>query len=92
MAGCARVASRVADHEWLAAAHGLGAVAMGERRFARGAPRLGDTDRALEELPVLIDEHHERNRYPERARREPGEAIEAFLGWCIDQLRVADRC
>ena len=54
------------------------------RLRGRRLSTLGEADRALEELPVLIDEHHERNRYAERARREPGETIKAFLGRCID--------
>src|SRR5438552_13831715 len=48
-------------------------------------PRFGEADRALEELPIPIDQRDERHRRLEQSRGEPGEAIERLFRGCVEK-------
>src|SRR6266542_3921011 len=63
---------------------------MGERRFSARLPRFGQTDCALEKLPVRVDERDERDRSFEQPRRQPREAIEGLLRRRVEQPTALD--
>lgn len=66
-----RLNARVLDDERLAGGYDVLAEGMRQRRLALRCPRLGETEAALEELTVALDQRDECDRRPEQARSEP---------------------
>jgi hypothetical protein len=81
----------IIDDEGPAARHRELAEGMRERRLAPRSPRLGQTDRALEELPIRVDERDQRHRRVAQARRQPGQTIERRFVRGIEQPRRVER-
>src|SRR4051812_26682288 len=55
------VIARILDDQGLATGYGVLAEGIGQRRLPLRRPRLGQSEAALEELAVGVDERHERD-------------------------------
>src|SRR5260370_6114917 len=64
---------------------------MGKRHFALRGNRLGQTDGALHELPLVVDERHERNRHVQDPGRKSRESVEGLFGGAVEQTGGAKR-
>ena len=59
--------------------------------FGAGRPRALASLGRQEALPVSVQERDERDRRAEETAREPGQAIEPFLGGSAQQTRLVQR-
>jgi hypothetical protein len=84
-----RVAPRVLDDEGLPACEGMLAEGVRERRLPPARPRLGQTARALEELPVGIDQRNQRDGNRKDAGGETGDAVERLFGFTVEKIRLS---
>ena len=91
VAAHARVLARIAHRHRQPGLHDRAAERVGQRGLAQAGPGLGQALGAQEELPVGVQERDERHRYAEETAREPGEAIEPFLGGSTQQTRPVQR-
>ena len=83
--------ARVGDDERRAIARRKLAEGVRERRLAARRPGLGEADRALEELAVLVDEADERDGRVEQPHREARQPVERRLRRRIEEHRVTKR-
>ncbi len=74
-----RVLGRVRNHQRRAPRDGVLAERMRQRRLAQRLPRLGQPERAHEELPVAVDQRHQRDGHLADARGQAREAVERPL-------------
>jgi hypothetical protein len=59
---------------------------MRQRRLPGRRPGLGQAHARLEELAVLLDQRHQRDRDLEQACRQPDHPIEGVLGRGVEQV------
>jgi hypothetical protein len=62
-----------------------------ERGEAPRAVRVRETDAALEELAVGVDERDQGDWRLEHGRGEAGEAVERLFRWAVEQSGAAER-
>jgi hypothetical protein len=74
-----RVLAGVLDDEGNPLACRVLAKRMAQGRFAAGGPRLFQSVRALEELPVLVEQADEGDRRGQQAGRKARETFEGSL-------------
>jgi hypothetical protein len=83
------VLARVAHGERVAARHDEAAKRMGEGRFATAVERLRESDGAVDDLTVGIDEADDGGRSTQHALREEREPIERGIGGSVEQPQPA---
>ena len=85
-----RVLAGIVHDERRGGCHDVLAERVRERGLAHG--RLGQSEGALEELPMRLDEADERDGRAEEAGGESGEAVERLFGRRIEEAHSAQRC
>jgi hypothetical protein len=85
-----RVAAGILQNQRLSRSYDLSAEGEGDRRYPPGRPGLRQAYGALEELAILGDERDERHWCAEQAGGHSGKAIEALLGWGIEERGAAE--
>ena len=91
VAAHARVLARIAHRHRQPGLHHRAAEGVRQRSLAQAGPGLWQALGAQEELPVRVQERDERDRHAEETAREPGQAIEPFLGGSAQQTRLVQR-
>ena len=76
--------SRIRDDQGLSGNDDVLAERVRERRLAARGPRLSEADGALEELPPVVDQRHQDDRFAEQPRRQAGPVIEVLLRWTVE--------
>ena len=72
--------ARIPDDQRLAAGDDMLAEGVAERRLPCARPWLPQSGAALEELPVGIDQRHQRHRNAQQAADQAGDAVERGVG------------